>query len=64
MGKYIIRIICLVFCIGTALSAIEWLLTLSNTAANIAGAFLSITVLWIGGEIFFKLINKASENED
>ena len=58
MGKYIIRIICLMFCIGTALSAIEWLLTLSNTAANIAG------VLWIGGEIFFKLINKASENED
>lgn len=64
MGKYIIRIICLVFCIGTALNAIEWLLTLSNTAANIAGAFLSIAVLWIGGEIFFKLINKASENED
>lgn len=57
MGKYIIRIICLVFCIGTALSAIEWLLTLSNTAANIAGAFLSIAVLWIGGEIFFQ-INK------
>lgn len=64
MGKFVIRIICLVFCIGTALSAIEWLLTLSNTAANIAGAFLSIAVLWIGGEIFFKLIDKASENED
>lgn len=64
MGKYIIRIICLIFCIGIALSAIEQLLTLSNTAANIAGAFLSVAILWIGGEIFFKLINKASENED
>lgn len=64
MGKYIIRIICLVFCICTALNAIEWLLTLSNTAANIAGAFLFVAVLWIGGEIFFKLINKANENED
>lgn len=64
MGKYIIRIICLVFCVGTALNTIEWLLTLSNTVANIAGVFLSIAVLWIGGEIFFKLINKASENED
>lgn len=52
------------FCIGIALNAIEWLLTLSNTAANIAGAFLSVAVLWIGGEVFFKLINKASENED
>lgn len=62
MGKYIIRIICLVFCIGIALSAIEQLLTLSsNTIANIAGAFLSVAVLWIGGEIFFKLINKANE---
>lgn len=64
MRKYIIRIICLVFYIGIALSAIEQLLTLSNTAANIVGAILSIAVLWIGGEIFFKLINKASENED
>ena len=52
------------FCIGIALSAIEQLFTLSNTVANIAGAFLSVAVLWIGGEIFFKLINKASENED
>lgn len=64
MGKYIIRIICLVFCIGMALSAIEQLLTLSNTIANIVGAFLSVAVLWISGEIVFKLINKANENED
>lgn len=64
MGKYIIRIICLVFCIGMALSAIEQLLTLSNTIANIVGVFLSVAVLWIGGEIFFKLIDKASKNED
>lgn len=49
---------------GIALSAIEQLLTLSNTTANIVGAFLSVAVLWIGGEIFFKLINKASKNED
>lgn len=26
--------------------------------------FKSVAVLWIGGEIFFKLINKASKNED
>lgn len=64
MGKYIIRIICLVFCIGMALGAIEQLLTLSNTIANIVGAFLSVAVLWISGEIVFKLINKANENED
>lgn len=57
MGKHIIRIICLVFCMGIALSAIEQLLTLSNTTANIVGAFLSVAVLWIGGEILFKLIN-------
>lgn len=57
MGKYIIRIICLVFCIGMVLSAIEQLLTLSNTVANIAGIILFIAVLWVGGEILFKLIN-------
>lgn len=57
MGKYIIRIICLVFCIGIALSTIEQLLTLSNTIANIAGIILFIAVLWVGGEILFKLIN-------
>lgn len=57
MGKYIIRIICLVFCIGIALSAIEQLLTLSNTIANTVGVILFIAVLWVGGEILFKLIN-------
>lgn len=64
MGKYIIRFIGIMFCISIALSAIEQLLTQSNTAANIAGAFLSIAVLWIGGEVLYKLINKASEDED
>lgn len=62
--EFIIKIICLVLCLFIALNAATQLLTMSNTAANIAGAFLSVAVLWIGEEIFFKLINKASENED
>lgn len=64
MRAFIIKIICLVLCLVIALSAVTQLLTLSNTAANIAGIILFIAVLWIGGEIFFKLINKVSKNED
>lgn len=64
MRKLIIKIIGLVLYLFVALSVITQLLTLSNTVANIAGAFLSVAVLWIGGEIFFKLINKSSKNED
>lgn len=64
MRKLIIKIIGLVLYLFVTLSVITQLLTLSNTVANIAGAFLSVAVLWIGGEIFLKLINKASKNED
>ena len=58
MRAFIIKIICLLLCLIIALSAVTQLLTLSNTAANIAGITLFIAVLWIGGEILFKLINK------
>lgn len=64
MKEFIIKIIGLVLCLFIVLSVITQLLTLSNTVANMAGIILFIAVLWIGGEIFFKLINKASENED
>ena len=57
MRKFIIKIIGLVLCLFIALSAVTQLLTLSNTIANIAGIILFIAVLWVGGEILFKLIN-------
>lgn len=57
MRELIIKIIGLVLCLFIVLTVITQLLTLSNTVANIAGAFLFIAVLWVGGEILFKLIN-------
>lgn len=57
MRKFIIKIIGLVLCLFIALSVITQLLTLSNTVANIAGIILFIAVLWVSGEILFKLIN-------
>lgn len=64
MRKLIIKIIGLVLCLFIALNAVTQLLTLSNTAANIAGITLFVAVIWISGEILYKLINKASKNED
>lgn len=64
MRKFIIQTISLVLCLFIVLSVITQLLTLSNTIANMTGIILFIAVLCIGGEIFFKLINKASKNED
>lgn len=64
MRKFLIKIIGLVLCLFIALSVVTQLLTLSNTAANIAGIILFIAVLWVGGEILNKIINKASKNED
>lgn len=57
MKELIIKITGLVLCLFIALSVITQLLTLSNTVANIAGIILFIAVLWVGGEILFKLIN-------
>lgn len=57
MREFIIQIIGLVLCLFIVLSAITQLLTLSNTVANIAGVILFIAVLWVSGEILFKLIN-------
>lgn len=57
MREFIIQIIGLVLCLFIVLSVITQLLTLSNTVANIAGVILFIAVLWVSGEILFKLIN-------
>lgn len=57
MREFIIKIIGLVLCLFIVLSVITQLLTLSNTIANTAGVILFIAVLWVSGEILFKLIN-------
>lgn len=57
MRELIIKIIGLVLCLFIVLNVITQLFTLSNTVANAAGSILLIAVLWIGGEILFKLIN-------
>lgn len=57
MREFIIQIIGLVLCLFIVLSVITQLLTLSNTIANMTGIILFIAVLWVGGEILFKLIN-------
>lgn len=57
MREFIIQIIGLVLCLFIVLSVITQLLTLSNIVANIAGVILFIAVLWVSGEILFKLIN-------
>ena len=61
MRKFIIKIICLVVGLFIALNAVTQLLTVSNTAANIAGIVLLIAAIWIGVEVFIKI---TEENEE
>ena len=63
MRKFIIKIVCLVLGLFIALNAVTQLLTMSNTAANIAGIVLFIAVIWIGVEVIIKFI-KTKRNED
>ena len=62
MRKFVIKVVCLVLCSFIALNAVTQLLTMSNTAANIAGIVLLIAAIWIGVEIIIKFI-KTKENE-
>ena len=62
MRKFIIKVACLVLCLFTALNAVNQLLTMSNTAANIAGIVLFIVAIWIGVEVIIKFI-KTKEDE-
>lgn len=62
MRKFIIKVVCLVLCLFIALNAVTQLLTMSNTAANIAGIALLIVAIWIGVEVIIKFI-KTKENE-
>lgn len=63
MRKFIIKVVCLVLGLFIALNAVTQLLTMSNTAANIAGIVLFIAVIWIGVEVIIKFI-KTKRNED
>ena len=63
MRKFIIKPICLVLGSFIALNAVTQLLTMSNTAANIAGIVLLIVAIWIGVEVIIKFI-KTKENEE
>ena len=63
MRKFIIKIVCSVLGLFIALNAVTQLLTISNTAANIAGIVLLIVTIWIGIEIISKFI-KTKENEE
>lgn len=63
MRKFIIKIICLMLGLFIALNTVTQLLTMSNTAANIAGIVLFIAVIWIGVEVIIKFI-KTKRNED
>lgn len=63
MRKFIIKVVCLVLCLFIALNAVTQLLTMSNTAANIAGIALFIVAIWIGAEVIIKFI-KTKENEE
>ena len=63
MRKFIIKVVCLVLSLFIALNAVTQLLTVSNTAANIAGIVLFIAVIWIGVEVIIKFI-KTKRNED
>nr|DAO34880.1 MAG TPA: hypothetical protein [Crassvirales sp.] len=60
MRKFIIKIVCLVLGLFIALNTVTQLVNMSNTAANIAGFVLLIVAIWIGVEIFIKIIE---ENE-
>lgn len=61
MRKFIIKIVCLVLGLFIALNAVTQLLTVSNTAANIAGIVLLIAAIWVGVEVFIKI---TKENEE
>lgn len=61
MRKFIIKLICAVLGLFIALNTVTQLVTMSNTAANIAGFVLLIVAIWIGVEIFIKIIE---ENEE
>ena len=60
MRKFIIKLVFAVLGLFIALNTVTQLLTVSNTAANIAGIVLLIAAIWIGVEIFIKIIE---ENE-
>ena len=62
MRKFIIKLVCLVLGLFIALNAVTQLLTMSNTAANIAGIVLFIVAIWAGVEVIIKFI-KTKENE-
>lgn len=61
MRKFIIKVVCLVLGLFIALNTVTQLLTVSNTAANIAGIVLLIAAIWIGVEVFIKI---TKENEE
>lgn len=61
MRKFIIKVVCLVLGLFIALNTVTQLLTVSNTAANIAGIALLIAAIWIGVEVFIKITKR---NED
>lgn len=62
MRKFIIKLICLVLYFFIASNAVTLLLTVSNTAANIAGIALFIAAIWIGVEVIIISI-KTKEDE-
>ena len=57
------KVACLVLSLFITLNAVTQLLTMSNTAANIAGIVLFIVAIWIGVEVIIKFI-KTKENEE
>lgn len=60
MRKFIIKLVFAVLGLFIALNTVTQLVNMSNTAANIAGFVLLIVAIWIGVEIFIKIIE---ENE-
>jgi hypothetical protein len=58
MRKFIIKVVCLVLGLFIALNTVTQLLTVSNTAANIAGIVLLIAAIWIGVEVFIKILKR------
>lgn len=62
MRKFIMKVACLVLSLFITLNAVTQLLTMSNTAANIAGIVLFIVAIWIGVEVIIKFI-KTKEDE-
>lgn len=63
MRKFIIKIVCSVLGLFLALNAVTQLLTMSNTAANIAGIILLTVTIWTGVEVIIKF-TKTEENEE